>query len=112
VSVDDLKLVQKVVKTGEFRADSRSPDWLGWWMAENLPRLNIKTRHRDQPRNKAEVARLNSILKTWRKNNALEIETRPDDKSRKRDFFVAGPAAETPHTTQPTNDDDDQINLL
>jgi hypothetical protein len=112
VSVDDLKLVQKLVTTGEFRADSRSPDWLGWWMAENLPTLNIKTRHRDQPRNKAEVARLNSILKTWLKNNALEIETRTDDKSRKRDFFVAGAAAETPHTTRPTVADDDQINLL
>jgi hypothetical protein len=81
-------------------------------MAENLPMLNIKTRHRDRPRNKAEVARLNSILKTWLKNNALEIETRSDDKSRKRDFFVAGTAAETPHITQPTNDDDDQIDLL
>jgi hypothetical protein len=109
VSVDDLKLVQKVVQTGAFRADSRSPDWLGWWMAENLPRLNIKTRHRDQPRNKAEVARLNSILKTWLKNNALEIETRHDDKRRQRDFFVAGTAAETPRTTRPVDDDDDQI---
>ncbi|SIO50095.1 hypothetical protein SAMN05443247_06631 [Bradyrhizobium erythrophlei] len=112
VSVDDLKLVQKLVQTGAFRADSRSPDWLGWWMAENLPMLNIKTRYRDQPRNKAEVARLNSILKIWLKNNALEIETRHDDKRRQRDFFVAGRAAETPHTTRPADDDDDQINLL
>jgi hypothetical protein len=80
-------------------------------MAENLPRLNIKSRHRDQPRNKAEVARLNSILKTWLKNNALEIEPRPDDKSRKRDFFVAGTATETPYTTQSADSDDDQISL-
>jgi hypothetical protein len=111
VSADDLKLVQKLVTTREFRTDSRSPDWLGWWMAENLPMLNIKTRHRDRPRNKAEVARLNSILKTWRENNALEIETRNDSKSMKRDFFVAGTQAETPHTTRPSEDDDDQIIL-
>jgi hypothetical protein len=111
VSVNDLKLVQKVVTTGEFRADSRSPDWLGWWMAENLPMLNIKTRHHDQPRNKAEVARLNAILKTWLKNNALKTETRFDDASRKRVFFVASAAAETPDTTRPANDDDDQISL-
>jgi hypothetical protein len=111
VSADDLKLVQKLVTTREFRTDSRSPDWLGWWMAENLPMLNIKTRHRDRPRNKAEVARLNSILKTWRENNALEIETRNDSKSMKRDFFAAGTQAETPHTTRPSEDDDDQIIL-
>jgi hypothetical protein len=112
VSITDLKLVQNRVQTGAFRADSRSPDWLGWWMAENLPMLNIKTRHRDQPRNKAEVARLNSILKTWQKNNALEIETRSDDKRRQRDFFVVGTQVEIPQTTRPADDDDDQINLL
>jgi AAA domain len=109
VSADDLKLVQNRVQTGEFRADSRSPDWLGWWMAENLPMLNIKTRHRDQPRNKAEVARLNSILKTWLKNNALEIETRPDDKGRKRDFLVSGTTAKTSPTVRLVVDNDDQI---
>jgi hypothetical protein len=111
VSINDLKLVQNRVQTGEFRADSRSPDWLGWWMAENLPMLNIKTRHRDQPRNKAEVSRLNSILKTWVKNNALEIETRRDDKSRKRDFFVSSAQAEMSLTTPSADSDDDQISL-
>jgi hypothetical protein len=111
VSVNDLKLVEKVVTTGEFRADSRSPDWLGWWIAENLPGLNIKTRYHDKPRNKAEVARLNSILKTWRKNNALDIETRGDDKSKKRQFYVAGQAAETPPAARPAHDDNDQLDL-
>jgi hypothetical protein len=80
-------------------------------MAENLPRLNVKTRHRDQPPNKAEVARLNSILKTWLKNNALEIEPRHDDKRRERDFFVVGRAAETLHTTRSVDNDDEQISL-
>ena len=76
-------------------------------MAENLPHLNIKTRHSDQPRNKAEVARLNSILKTWLKNNALGIETRDDDKRKPRDFFISGEAA-VPSTIE---SDDDQIIL-
>jgi AAA domain len=111
VSVDDLKVVQRLVQGGAFRADSQSPHWLGWWMAENLPLLNIKTRHSDRPRNKAEVARLNSILKTWLKNNALEIETRPDDKRKPRDFFIAGTAAETSHAIRPADSDDDQIIL-
>jgi hypothetical protein len=78
VTEHDLKVVQKVVQTGAFRTDSRSPHWLGWWMAENLPHLNIKARHTTKPHNKSEVARLNSFLKTWLKNNALETAKGPE----------------------------------
>jgi hypothetical protein len=67
VTAHDLKVVQRVVQGGAFRADSQSRQWLGWWIAENLPHLGIKTRHADKPRDKAEVTRLNSILKTWLK---------------------------------------------
>jgi hypothetical protein len=94
VTVSDLEVVQKAVQGGAFRTDSQSPQWLGWWMAENLPGLNIKTRHSDRPRDKAEVARLNSILKTWLKNKVLAIEKRQDDKRRLRKFFIVGQPAE------------------
>ena len=108
MSVHDLKVVQRAVQGGAFRTDSQSPQWLGWWMAENLPHLNIKTRHADKPRNKAEVARLNTILKTWLKNKALETETRADETRRPRDFFTVGKPAETPSApTFEENDDDD-----
>ena len=105
VSVHDLKVVQRVVQGGAFRTDSQSPHWLGWWMAENLPSLNIKARYSDQPRNKAEIARLNSILKTWLKNSALEIDTRDDDKRKRRNFFIAGKPAEMPQTQAPSEPD-------
>jgi hypothetical protein len=111
VTVSDLKVVQRLVQGGAFRTDSQSPHWLGWWMAENLPHLNIKTRHSDQPRDKAEVARLNSILKTWLKNNALVIETRDDDKRKPRDFFIAGKPTEEAAAPSTIERDDDQIIL-
>jgi hypothetical protein len=94
VTANDLKVVQRLVQGGAYRTDSQSPDWLGWWMAENLPHLNIKTRYSDKPRNKAEVARLNNILKTWTKNGALSVEERVDNKRRQRKFFVAGEPSE------------------
>jgi hypothetical protein len=90
VTVNDLKVAQRVVQGGAFRTDSQSPQWLGWWMAENLPHLNINTRHSDNPRDKAQVARLNSILKTWLKNGALATERRQDERRKEREFFVAG----------------------
>jgi hypothetical protein len=111
VSVNDLKVVQRLVQGGAFRTDSQSPQWLGWWMAENLTGLNIKTRHSDRPRNKAEVTRLNSILKTWLKNNALQIETRIDDKRRQRSFFIVGNPTEPHHTPSLDENEDDQIIL-
>jgi hypothetical protein len=42
-------------------------------MAENLPQLGIKARYSDEPRNKAEIARLNSILKTWVKTTLWRL---------------------------------------
>jgi hypothetical protein len=111
VTMNDLKVVQRLVQGGAFRTDSQSPQWLGWWMAENLPHLNISTRHSDKPRNKAEVARLNSILKTWLKNKALGVDTRDDDKRKPREFFVAGKPIEEPATTMTSDNDDDQVSL-
>ena len=111
VTVHDLKVVQRLVQGGAFRTDSQSKQWLGWWMAENLPHLNIKTRHADKPRNKAEVTRLNSILKTWLKNEALAVETRQDEHRKPRDFFIAGKPVEATSPTPITDADDDQIIL-
>jgi hypothetical protein len=111
VTVHDLKVVQRLVQGGAFRADSQAKQWLGWWMAENLPHLNIKTRHSDRPRDKAEVARLNSILKTWLKNEALLIETRHDEHRKPRDFFTVGKPVETSIPSPISEADDDQIIL-
>ena len=43
LTIADLRVVQQVAQGGAFRASSQSPDWLGWWMAENLS----PTRHRE-----------------------------------------------------------------
>jgi hypothetical protein len=109
VTASDLKVVQRLVQGGAFRTDSQSPQWLGWWMAENLPHLDIKTRYSDKPRDKAEVARLNSILKTWLKNGALQIETRTDDKRRPKDFITSGKTVEDQPTPASFETEDDQI---
>ncbi len=95
----DLQVVQRVVQGGAFRTSSQSPDWLGWWMAENLPHLGIKTRFHDKPRTaagKAEVARLNEIIATWKKNEGIDIEKREDKNRQPRDFFIVGRQSSEP----------------
>ena len=99
----------QVEQGGAFRADSQSPQWLGWWMAEHLSHLNIKTRHGEKPRSKAgkaEVAKLKRILETWVKNGALHVVTRRDEKRRDREYFEAVPIATPPVIYQPDEEND------
>jgi AAA domain len=93
VTVADLKVVQKVVQGGAFRANSQSEEWLGWWMAKNLTGLNISARFDDKPRDRAAVDRLNFILKTWVKSDVLSIVDGKDEKRRPRKFYAVGEPA-------------------
>ncbi len=106
VEQGDFRVVQKVAQGGAFRADSQSPKWLGWWMAENLPHLKIKTRYTDQPKDKSEVAKLNSILNTWRKNKVLAVEEREDEHRKLKKYFIPGTAELAAPPAQATIDDD------
>jgi hypothetical protein len=111
VSVDDLRVVQKLVQGGAFRTNSQSPKWLGWWMGENLPGLKIKARYGDQPRNKTDIARLNSIINTWLKNNELAIETRPDGNRKPKKFLITGATVELRAAAAADDDDDNPLVL-
>jgi hypothetical protein len=108
VSATDLKVVQKVVQGGAFRTSSQSPDWLGWWMAANLPNLNISARYDDDPKDKAAVKRLNDILKTWVKNRVLKIVLGQDEQRRPRDFFAVDELVGTPTTEFKPDEPDDE----
>jgi hypothetical protein len=104
VEQGDLQVVQKVVQGGAFRINSQSPDWLGWWMAENLSHLGIESRHGDKPVNKADIAKLHKILKTWVKNSVLDIEERMDENRRPRKFYVPGSPPTVPATNRVEDD--------
>jgi AAA domain len=114
VVLGDYKVVQKVVQSAAFRTNSQSPDWLGWWMAENLPHLDIKVRYDDKPRGdrgKAEVARLNSILKTWKTNGVLDTEKRDDQNREKRDFYIVGNMTDEARSAVKPGGEDDEITI-
>jgi hypothetical protein len=106
LSTGDVKVAQGAARSGVYRADSQSPKWLGWWLAENLPHLGIKARSDDRPRDKAAIARLNSILKTWVNNDVLQIEERPDETRHSRRYYIPGNNHEA---TAPGADDTDDV---
>jgi hypothetical protein len=90
LSTDDLKVVQNVVQSGAFRTSSQAKDWLGWWMAENLPSLNIRARYDDLPKDKTAVSRLNDILKACVKNGVLKKVSGQDKNRQDREFYAVG----------------------
>jgi hypothetical protein len=93
VTVAHMEAVRDWGATGEFRADPRSPKWLGWKVAELL---GLKARHGGE-NSSAELAKIKKLLKTWCGNKVLDIAKQPDEKSNEREFYVAGSATQPPH---------------
>jgi hypothetical protein len=83
MSSDDMRFARDLVRNNpNFRADPRSPEWVGIPLAARL-KLN--------PNNKGDRKRISAIIRTWVANKALAIELRRDEKRRKREFVVLGP---------------------
>jgi hypothetical protein len=108
VSATDMATGARLAATGEFRADSRSPKWFGYVLAD---RFNIPVTY-GADNSPKDLARVNAIIKTWLKNKVLKIDTRMDEASRERKFIVPGSAAPQ---ARPMADDpvfgDDEITL-
>jgi hypothetical protein len=85
----DLELAQRLAQTGAYRDDSRSPEWFGYALAEHLG-LDVSPKGPNDPK---DLAKLKSIIKTWKQNNVLAIERREDEQRKPRAFIVPGKAA-------------------
>jgi AAA domain/RepB DNA-primase from phage plasmid len=81
VTADDMRWMRDAVRTGDYRRDPRSPDWVGRPLAGRL---------KLDPDNKGDRRRLGAILKLWFANGVLATETRKDEQRREREFVVPG----------------------
>jgi hypothetical protein len=90
----DMELARKLAGTGEYRADSRSPKWFGYALANHL-HIVVSHGADNDPR---DIARLQRIIKTGLKNKTLVIEERKDDAGRDRKFVVPGEFAPSSDT--------------
>ena len=106
VTAAHMELARRLAATGEYRADSRSPKWIGYALADAL-KFRVVYRADNDPK---DLARLNAIIKTWLKNRVLEVDRRKDDQGKDRDFIVLGSAKPEPQpTAYPTGYADDDI---
>lgn len=79
ISTSHLIAVQKAVAQGEWRADPRSPQWVGIAIGRVLD-LNPEQAKK----------RVSKLLKEWVDNGALDVVEKLDDQSRPRKFVVVG----------------------
>ena len=78
----DLDKVQDKIAVGEWAENVQAGDWAGYAVADVLG-LDAG--------NKADKARIKSLLRTWIKSGALRVERKRDsDQGRERPMIVVG----------------------
>jgi RecA-family ATPase len=105
VTAADVELAQQLAQTGAYRDDSRSPDWFGYALAKQLG-INVTCNGANNPK---DLAKLKSIIKTWKQNNVLAVEQREGEHRKPKAYIVPGPAASG--RVRPANYDDDEAVL-
>lgn len=104
VTADHMQLARRLAETGDFRADSRSPQWFGYALA---PVLNIPVSHgiKNDPK---DLAKIHAIIKKWQDNQVLETETRRVD-GKDRVFIITGSFRPEPQPQTTIIRDDDYL---
>ena len=108
VTVAHIELARQLAQTGAYRADSRSPEWFGYALAQLLG-TKISA---DGAIDKKAHAQLKHIINTWLKNSVLRIEKRKDAGRKERQYIVPGTNG-TALAPLPTNlgSDDEEVTL-
>jgi hypothetical protein len=86
VTTADMELARKLAATGEYRADMRSPKWIGYALATHFD-LKVVHKGNNDPK---DLERLKTIIKTWLSNKVLKIDERKDDEGKTREYMAAG----------------------
>jgi AAA domain/RepB DNA-primase from phage plasmid len=81
VTADDMRWIRDTVRGQNYRADPRSPDWVGRPLAS---RLGL------DPDERGDRKKLSAILRVWFTNGVLAIDTRRDEKRRPRPYVIPG----------------------
>jgi hypothetical protein len=101
VATADMHKCRELARTGAYRLDSRSTNWVGYMVAEVL-KINVS---HGAENDRKHIARIKQILRTWLKNKVFATEKRQDENRKKRTFVVPGQWEETPTPEEPVLDE-------
>jgi hypothetical protein len=86
VEITDAHKCRALAQTGAYRLDARSPEWIGYAIAEVL-QINVSYGAENAPK---DLARIKRVLAMWLKNKVLKTVTREDKGRKKRTFVIPG----------------------
>lgn len=102
VAVADTEYIRELVRQKPWRADSRSPDWLGFAVAQRL--------HLDAT-DKSDLSKIRRLIIVWLANGLFSKKEMKDEQHRPRTFYVARGAGDDvvpfPEDQEQDHDPDD-----
>jgi len=105
ITVGDMELAQKLARTGAYRDDMRSAEWFGYALAKQL-KLAVSYKGQNDQK---DLAKLKSIIKTWKDNKVLDVERRAGENRHPKDFIVPGTGARSAPSARCPDDDEASI---
>jgi hypothetical protein len=100
VEIVDTEYIRELVKQKSWRADRRSPDWLGYAVATRL--------HLD-PTSQVAIAKINRLITVWLANGLFVKRTMDDETRRPREFYVSSPDTNNEREEDEEGDDDEDV---
>jgi hypothetical protein len=88
VSTEDLDYVRGLLRAKDYRADPRSPEWIGHPVMKKFSRKPVETVPKVKY-GKGDVIWLNKLLATWEANGVLVREEREDEHRKVRVWFTS-----------------------
>jgi hypothetical protein len=73
----DVHSIMLEIQTGQYRKDSRSPEWIGKIMRDKLK----------IPDSRAGQKRINRMLAQWVKSGAIKVTKRPDENRMEKQYY-------------------------
>ena len=105
VSTEDLDYVRGLLQAKDYRADPRSPEWIGHPVLRKFGRKPVETVPKVKYA-KADVIWLNKLLATWEANGVLAREER-EDKDRKPRVWLILPQHKRPAAAVQIEDEEE-----
>ncbi len=91
ITTEHMRLAIKLAKDGKYRADVRSPQWIGYALAAPLGLVVQPGKGRSSEK---DLAKLKDIINTWIRNEILAVERRNDSEGKLREYVVSGRKSE------------------
>lgn len=88
ITTADVNWIKHLLRLHDYRADSRSSEWIGHPIAERFGRIPTETCPKRKYA-KGDIKWINSVISAWENNKVFARVAREDEHRKPRDWFVS-----------------------